>query len=214
MKKQNVSAVINKQTYGREYVYDETTVLTASIESFIVDGLKWNAEERINVRIFEQQSEFMRYNKTELFPQAVETYKDSVENGFPIRPYEAVLNYAVTYNEKGLLSTYRDNYAYTGGAHGNTVRKSDTYDLSNGAVLPLSAFFHGDSDYQRNILDEILKQAEQDHEYYFENYAELIVQYFNPESYYLTPDGIAIYYQQYEIAPYSTGIVVFILPWN
>lgn len=49
---------------------------------------------------------------------------------------------------------------------------------------------------------------------YFDDYRKLIAQYFNEEQYYLTPQGVAIYYQQYEIAPYSTGIVVFTVPYD
>jgi len=49
---------------------------------------------------------------------------------------------------------------------------------------------------------------------YFEDYRNLIVQHFNPASYYLSNDGLVIYYQQYEIAPYATGIVEFTIPFS
>lgn len=210
----DLKAVINKQNYDREFIYDDTVVLTTAFESFIADIAVKPAENRINSRINMQLSEFLRYNERELFPSAVEVYKESVANNYPIRPYESLLNYTITFNQKGFISTYRDRYDYTGGAHGNTIRKSDTFSLMSGQNLPLAAFFPKNTDYIALILKEILKMADENHEYYFENYKELILQYFNPQNYYLTENGLAIYYQQYEIAPYSTGIVVFEIPYS
>ena len=67
------------------------------------------------------------------------------------------------------------------------------------------------------LIDQILRQADENIQQNpginFEDYHALIVKYFNEEHYYLTPSGVAIYYQQYEIAPYSTGIVVFTISY-
>ena len=49
---------------------------------------------------------------------------------------------------------------------------------------------------------------------YFENYKELINKTFNPNSFYCTPEGISVYYQQYDIAPYSSGIREFLMPYT
>lgn len=211
---QDFNAVINNQKYERDFMYDNVAVLTTTFESFIVDVL-WNkfAGDRINDRINAQLGAFMRDNSKNMFSQAVEVYNDSVANNFPIRPFESYLQYVVTYNAKALLSTYNDRYDYTGGAHGNTIRRSDTWSLKTGRVLPLSSFFPPNSDYVAVILKQIQEQAkinmEENPGIYFDNYPELILQYFNPKNYYLTENGIAIYYQQYEIAPYSSGIIVF-----
>ena len=48
---------------------------------------------------------------------------------------------------------------------------------------------------------------------YFEDYCKLVLDSFNPEQFYLVPRGntydLVIYFQQYDIAPYSTGIPTF-----
>jgi hypothetical protein len=49
---------------------------------------------------------------------------------------------------------------------------------------------------------------------YFENYRSLIVRYFNPNSFNLSPDTLSVYYQQYEIGPYVSGIIVFNIPYE
>ena len=41
------------------------------------------------------------------------------------------------------------------------------------------------------------------------NYAKLVIENFNFEQFYLIDNNIAIFYQQYDIAPYSSGIPVF-----
>jgi hypothetical protein len=210
---ENIVATINKQEYKREFIYDNVAVLNTSYESFVVDLKNYKiAENRINATIDRQIVQFLKDNEYNLFIEAVRVYKEAVENGYPIRPFESLLVYQVTHNAFGLLSSYRDRYDYTGGAHGITIRKSTTFNLKTGAVIPLDAFFPSNFNYSQFLIDEMIKIAKKDPSIYFENYQELIIKYFNPKSYYLTEKGIAIYYQQYEIAPYSTGIVVFEIP--
>lgn len=212
---ENLKAVINKQEYKREFIYDNTVVLNTKFESIIVDvGSFKLAQNRINANIDRQLNQFLRDNESNLFPEAVRVYKEAVANGYPVRPFESLLVYEVTYNGNGLLSLYRDRYDYTGGAHGNTLRQSDTYSLKTGSILPLPAFFPDGFNYTKFLIEEILKLARKDPSIYFENYEELIVKYFNPRNYFLTEKGIAIYYQQYEIAPYSSGIIVFDIPYE
>ena len=45
------------------------------------------------------------------------------------------------------------------------------------------------------------------------NYEKNVEQYFNPEHFYLKPAGLVVYFQQYEIAPYSSGIPEFTIPY-
>ena len=175
-------------------------------------------QDRINCRIQAQVRDFFRYAADDLYQQAIAACKAARENGFPFHPYDAVLQYEVTYNRNCHFSLYRDQYTFTGGAHGSTIRTSDTWDLIYGCSIPLSCFFPPGQDYRAFLTEQIIRQADcqmqQNPGIFFENYRDLIVANFNPESYYLTPSGLAVYYQQYEIAPYSTGIVVFTIPYQ
>jgi len=176
------------------------------------------SEAIINNQINMQISDYYMYVSIKLYDLAVETYKDSLANNFPFHPYEAYMEYKITYNQDGFLSLYIDKYEYTGGAHGNTVRSSDTWELCNGAHIPLYCYFKPEANYKELLIEEIIRQADEnmdtDTPPYFEDYRKLIVENFNPLSYYLTPEGLSIYYQQYEIAPYATGIVVFTIPYS
>lgn len=175
-------------------------------------------QQAINRQIQREIHDFAAYASQTLYKQAIEDYQQAQANGFPFHPHEALLQYEITYNLNCHLSLYRDAYTYTGGAHGSTLRASDTWSLKSGERLSLSAFFPPGENYKPLLLKEILRQAnaamQQNPGIYFDNYPALIREHFNEESYYLTPEGLAIYFQQYEIAPYATGIVVFTIPYG
>ena len=218
MKPCNQSAVVAARGLKREFPYGSTVVLTMSA-SFMEVKLPGSpvAENRINRRIGVQTSCFYRRAALDLCRQAAAGYREAVKNGFPFHAYEAVLDYQTAYNRNCHLSAFRDQYEFTGGAHGNTVRSSDTWNLATGRTVPLSCLFREGAGYESLLLQRILEQADanmQQEPIYFEDYRALIPKYFDPKSYYLTPDGIAFYFQQYQIAPYSTGIVVFTLPYE
>ncbi len=127
--------------------------------------------------------------------------------------YDAVSTYEITYNRDGMLSLYHDDYVFSGGAHGGTVRGSETWDIKDGCRIYLYQFAGDPSAFRSEILGsiqgQIALQAEKGDSMYFEDYPQLISEHFNPENFYLTPDGLVIYYQQYEIAPYAAGIPEF-----
>lgn len=159
-------------------------------------------------------NDYIRYIEEDLYKRAVEDYINSIENGFPVRPYEAYMKTNITYNECNMVSLYIDKYEYTGGAHGNTIRTSQTWLLNTGRIIGLNDLFDT-NDYiiyiLREINAQIAKQIETGENQYFDNYCQLVLENFNVENFYVTKDGIAIYFQQYEIAPYSSGIPVFII---
>ena len=58
------------------------------------------------------------------------------------------------------------------------------------------------------------KQIEEENDIYFPDYCQLALETFRLENYYLTQKGIVIFFQQYDIAPYSSGIMTFLLKNN
>lgn len=156
--------------------------------------------------------------ENKLYEEAVSYYKDTILNEFPFHMYEAVKNYEITFNQDCTLSLFFDKYEYTGGAHGNTVRNSDTWNIQNGNRILLSQNFAYMLNYRAYVIDMIYKQISEQissgNNIYFDNYHQLVIKSFNEDSYYLNNDGIIIYYQQYDIAPYASGIPEFLIPYN
>lgn len=150
------------------------------------------------------------------YADAVELFQYSEENQFPFHMFEAFSVYTVPYHQKDLLSLYYDHYTYSGGAHGSTVRVSDTWNLKDGRRKDLYQLSGDPTETRKVILDrineQIAVQIRSGEGMYFDDYIKLTADTFKPENYYLTPEGLVIYYQQYDIAPYASGIPEFTLP--
>lgn len=120
---------------------------------------------------------------------------------------EVFFDYQVKYNRSGLFSIVFQNYQFAGGAHGSTVQTSYTFDLSTGKQLQLVDLFKADAGYVGIISDQVYAQLKE-RGLLTALYGQF--ESIRPDhSFYLTDDGIAVYYQQYEIMPYAAGIQEF-----
>ena len=157
-----------------------------------------------------------QFAEGEFYRQAKETYEYNKKNGYPIMVYELMKECYITFNYNKLVSLYCDEYTFSGGAHGSTIRSSQNWDLELAKQIPLQDFYPNQPDYILKILQQINEQiAEQikkeGESIYFPDYCQLVIQTFNLNSYYLIPKGIMIFFQQYDIAPYSSGIREFLI---
>lgn len=169
---------------------------------------------KINMFYKRKALDYQKYCSSELFGMAIEQYRYDIENGFPVRMFEAMMVYEVTYLCSCIISVFFDRYQFTGGAHGNTVRTSQTWKLRECELLELEQLVRCEPDYKTYILTAVKAQIEKEPEIYFENYEELIAETFNTRSFYCKPQGLVVYYQQYDIAPYSSGIREFLIPYT
>ena len=130
--------------------------------------------------------------------------------------FEAVLSYRVTLNSDRTLSLFFDRYEFTGGERGDTERFSQTWDLCSTRRLRLKNFFLPGFLYRTYAMncveDRIEERIAYDFGEYFDDYVERVEENFRDENFYLTPNGIVLYFQQYELAPYSEGLPVFRIP--
>ena len=141
---------------------------------------------------------------------AKNTYDYNVSQGFPVMIYELVLKTYVTYNQEPFLSLYQDEYTFTGSAHGSTIRTSQNWNFEYGFQISLSDIFYDNPNYILCILKDINKQiSEKGADNYFDDYCSLILDTFNLSQFYLNPYSVIVYFQQYDIAPYSSGIPTF-----
>lgn len=154
--------------------------------------------------------------ETTMYQEAITDYQESLVNKYPFNLHEVILGYKITYNQNCAISLYFDQYQFTGGAHGQTTRTSDTWNLNDGKLYQLSNFFS--NDYKKDIIDiidlDISNKIKNDQGYFFDDYKKLVIQSFNINNFYLTKEGIIIYFQQYDIAPYSSGIIEFLIPYS
>jgi len=92
---------------------------------------------KINMYYRAKAVDQQKFYEDKMFLDAIKQYKESMANNFPFHMYEAIVNYEVTYNQNCTISLYTDKYEFTGGAHGNTVRTSDTWDIHSGNRIML-----------------------------------------------------------------------------
>jgi len=196
-------------------VYDGETVLVYRIEypQFYSDFYIMTLVD-INDFFKTRALEYKDYITTELYNMAVEQYKYNVENDFPMIPYGAYVTHQITYNSGCILSLYFDQYVFMGGAHGNTVRYAYTFNLQNGYKIKLNQLFDCYLDPKNYILRIVKEQISKQPELYFENYESLVAETFDAKNFYCTPEGIVFFYMQYDIAPYSSGIREFLIPYD
>ena len=172
-----------------------------------------SAAQTANIYYMQLAENTEQYCRTVLYPQAVESARYITSNHPPFNRYTLDMNYQTTYNSGCITSLYMDTYTYMGGAHQELERISDTWDFSTGKQLHLDdisaltpAALNG---LQTSVERQIAERLKESPGSYFEDYPYLLRNKFNQNHFFLRPGYIVIYYQQYEIAPYATGIPEF-----
>lgn len=171
---------------------------------------------RINQYCRAQALAFQCYCECTLFRMAAAQYREDAAAGNPAVRFEAVLSYRITLNADCTLSLYFDRYEYTGGERGNTERSSQTWDLQTACRVRLKNLFQAGFLYgtyaMNRIEDQIEERLVNGTGEYFSDYVNRVEEGFRDENFFLTPRGIVLYFQQYDLAPYSEGIPSFLIP--
>ena len=127
--------------------------------------------------------------------------------------YEAIYNYKIAYNKNNILSIPLTMYEFTGGAHGLTNIKSFNYGLSTGKELKLEDLFKANSNYKEVINNHIKEEISKQPENYFQG-QDGFSSIKDNQDFYISDEGIVIYFSLYDIAPYSSGIPMFTITWD
>ncbi len=201
-------------------IYDNTVILKYTIEyPQIINSQYILGQRNFNIYNLKIVNDLKQYIFTELYSSAKDVYKYNKENGYPIMVFEVYVSCNITENYNNIVSLYNDKYIFEGGAHGTTMRTSQNWDLAVGMQFNLSRLFPNNQYYIINILKEINKQIKEQIEkegenIYFKDYCQLVLENFNLKNFYMFPNYFEVFFQQYDIAPYSTGIPTFKIKYN
>ncbi|MDR0524700.1 MAG: RsiV family protein [Spirochaetaceae bacterium] len=110
----------------------------------------------------------------------------------------------------------REMYTFTGGAHGMPAKMYYVIDLEQQKKLHLEDFFRdpGGAEVRKVIQDELrrysglTKDQPLSEGIFFEDEPEISGNFF------VSPEGIGLHWNPYEIAPYYVGYVEIRLPWK
>lgn len=151
-----------------------------------------------------------------LYGAAVAAYNGS--SGW--NPYLYSVTYSPTRIDLGVLSLYGSTVTYSGAFHPERHSRSANYDLLTGDVLTLASIMSASAtkdDFVRLVL-ESLEEIE-DSAYLRDGYEETVRQRFSrdestDQDWYFTNTGLCFYFDPYEIAPYSSGVIVAEIPYS
>lgn len=168
--------------------------------------------ELLNKKYYEEAIKKKEYCSSTLYQNAVQ----ALEQGSRVFPYEIIATLTLTLQTDDIISFYQEDYLYTGGANGQTKRIGQTLQTKSGHILLLRDFVQNKQTYVSCIQNDIIKQIEssQDINNYFDNYASLVKTTFQPQNFYLTSEGIVVFFDLYDIAPHSTGIPTFLISYQ
>ena len=203
---------VEKRVLQKNLMYKGTVVLKYKIEYPQIMG-----SDKFNIYNYQKAIALQNECEKELFERAKQAYEESIKNNYPIITFEVIKICTITYNYAPIISLICDEYRFEGGAHGNTIRTSQNWNLKEQKQIPLQNWFNNPnyvSALITNINEQINRNIENGNNIYFENYCCLTSQNFRVENYYIKDSLINIYYQQYDIAPYSSGIITFTIQRN
>lgn len=135
--------------------------------------------------------------------------------GYPRLRWESTGNYQIVYSSKKYVSIKAVEWAYTGGAHGNTQTFAATFE--NGKRLRLTDLYR--SSQEKKQLETLWQQAITRH-FKAKSFAEHVKKcggVFTPfmtENFYLDDKGIHFVYDPYDIDCFAAGTIDIFVPWK
>ena len=155
--------------------------------------------EKFRQLVFGDLAEFeLIVFKTRLAPHLPE----SIKTGLTL-----MAEYEVFRNDQQVISLVQRVYQYTGGAHGMTLQTAYTIDLVTGRNQILADLFVPGSDYAER-LSRIVRKVGVDRKLPLWDFKGIGTH----STFFLSDEGLVLFFQPYEIAPYSEGIVKILVP--
>lgn len=190
-------------------IKQDTSVINEDINFPKINSTKYiEGADKINT-IIEKDIITWREDLTLLSKQYEKEFKDSKDQ---LIPFELVTKYDVTYNDNNLLSIPMDYYQFTGGAHGLTTKIGYNFQIETGKKLKLKDLFSDGFDFKTIINKKVREEIAKNPQEYFGDGADF-KSIKDEQDFYLDKEGLVVYFQLYEIAPYSSGIKEFKIPY-
>ena len=147
---------------------------------------------------------FGKFETVALRMRADSQIPDHMKNSMTFRA-----GYEMFRNDDRFVSVTQKTYQYTGGAHGMSWMSASTIDLQTGSEYELVDLFVSGADYASRLNEVVRREG---------RIRKLPLWGFKgvgaDSGFYLTNDGVVLFFQLYEIAPYSEGFVKMLIPYQ
>ena len=201
----------------------ETVLITAKIHTnseLLKEKLSEKAYSVFDERKISQAEEFLNKKINDLNTSLDNLKKEAkaifLENMENFNPYEFTLTYDADEFDN-YLSIISTEMTYTGGAHPSTLKSVQTYDMETGLVTldeVAKKLCGKDSETILKEAKELFKKEIKENPDNFYDDSEKLVEDLSSDNFYISKDGIVFFFNQYEIAPYSSGIIEVKIPFE
>jgi hypothetical protein len=179
-------------------------LISAQIPQFN-SGLPPESMSRLN-EVFRQVvlQQLQSFETVAYKTRLIDSMPESVKSGLTF-----MAEYDVFRADAQIVSLIQRVYQFTGGAHGMTVQKGHTIDMISGRRLNLADLFIPSASYAERMTRFVLEEgrARQLPMWDFKGIGA-------QSAFYLSDAGVVLFFQQYEIAPYSAGIIQMQVPYE
>ena len=150
--------------------------------------------------------------KNGLMEEEKEVNADNLKNSNPQVKYKVVTNFAVTFNKNHILSTIVSlmSFADNEGPIYDDLNNYN-FDLLTGNEFTIGNVFNSNVDYLKVITNYVNYKINQNKELY---YPDANVDIPEDQAFYLTDEGVVIYFGLDEIAPKEFGIPKFTMEYK
>ncbi len=201
----------------REWTLEDIPVLTATVSVPRPLDRGGRIQRRIDRFYQLQVRAYFRYCENWLFPKAAAACREALADSTPFPACSASLRYTVTCSERGLWSLHTDTRETLGGRP-EVLRRGDTWDLRSGYPVPLSDFFPRRTPVRRLLLSaaeaEISRQERAGIAKYHEKWRQELRRTYNPDRFFVTPQGLCFFWQMYAVAPAAEDVPTFTIPFG
>ena len=196
----------------------------ANSATITIDAIEYETD---TATVYVERPEFSFMKNRELMEELNDAYEDEVDSalvsfdtlsqdGAPLsggNKYVFEIHQDVKYNENDFISIVSDTYQYTGGAHGSSVWSARNIDTLTGTEVLLGDLFE-DNNY-KIVLDRFIEQEVNDHpEDYSDLWEKPQIKESNQRDFYISDNGLVIFYQPYDLSYYARGFVEFTIDYE
>ena len=199
---------------------DGTTLFTATCYYPVIENAQ-NDEfiTALNTDTLNAVNEFTGGLNNEFKETANEEYEslkaNPDENGREFLPYTFEFDYDIDLNTENYLSMTAVLYYDLHGAHPTTAMTSVTYDMKEKKELALSDIWNMDETAVTNEVIAIFNEdIDKNPDMYFKDAKEKVEKIAKDVEFYLDEEGVNLYFQLYDLAPYAAGYPQITVPFE